>query len=323
MEAMPCESHSLSVAILTIHSYIVLSFGGASMGIGDEFARFKERYNIGKDLISSISNRYQRITGQLNKDFRKIDSKTANSFYVGSYGRDTAAKGISDLDIAYILPPAIYANYNGYAHNGQSALLQSVKHSIQNTYRTSESFGDGQVVVIKFTDGLTFEILPIFENQGGTWTYPNANNGGSWQTCNPRAEIAEIHTRNLATNRNLKYLCRMMRVWRDHNSVPMSGALIDTLAYQFIETWEHRDKSFHYHDYMARDFLRYLADQDKDKTYWRMPGSGSYVYKKDNFQDKARIDYNIAVGACQLQNEEECAERRAKWSSVFGATFPS
>ncbi|MGO6783317.1 SMODS domain-containing nucleotidyltransferase [Rhizobium ruizarguesonis] len=293
------------------------------MGVAEEFTQFKNAYNIDKELISSIASRYQRITGQLNKDFRDTDSKTANSLYVGSYGRDTSAKGISDLDMAYTLPGSLYYQYDAYTTNGQSALLQAVKKSIQNTYTTSESFGDGQVVVVKFTDGITFEVLPVFDNKAGTWTYPNANNGGSWQICNPRAEIEAIHIRNLASNRNLKHLCRMMRVWRDHNDAPMSGALVDTLAYQFIETWAHRDKSFLYHDYMARDFLKYLCDQDKDKSYWRMPGSSSYVWKKGNFQSKALIDYNIAVAACGLLKEEEGSQRRAKWRSVFGPTFPN
>ncbi|TDH38962.1 nucleotidyltransferase [Pseudohoeflea suaedae] len=293
------------------------------MGVAEEFIQFKNGYNIDKELISSISYRYQRITGQLNKDFRSSDSKTSNSLYVGSYGRDTSARGISDLDMAYLLPASVYWQYNAYSTNGQSALLQAVKKSIQNTYKTSDSFGDGQVVVVNFTDGVTFEVLPVFDNTQGTWTYPNANNGGSWLTCNPRAEIEALHTRNLASNRNLKHLCRMMRVWRDHNKVPISGALIDTLAYQFIENWEHRDKSFLYHDYMARDFLGYLAAQDTNKTYWRMPGSGSYVWKKGNFQAKARVDCTIAFAACTLLKEYEGAQRRAKWRSVFGATFPN
>ena len=33
----------------------------------------------------------------------------------------------------------------------------------------------------------------------------------------------------------MKYLGRMMRVWAGYCSVPISGMLIDTLAYQFIE----------------------------------------------------------------------------------------
>jgi hypothetical protein len=64
-----------------------------------------------------------------------------------------------------------------------------------------------------------------------------------------------------------KYLSRMMRVRRDYCDVSMSGMLIDTLAYQFMETYEHRSKSFLYHDYMARDFFDFLSN--KDQTWWR------------------------------------------------------
>jgi UTP:GlnB (protein PII) uridylyltransferase len=97
------------------------------MGVGDDFATFKDNYNISAALISSISYRYKRITRQLNTDFWATESETAHSIYVGSYGRDTAATGISDLDIAFVLPYDVYKQYNAHAYNGQSALLQAVK----------------------------------------------------------------------------------------------------------------------------------------------------------------------------------------------------
>lgn len=63
------------------------------MGVGEDFSTFRDNYQITIDLISSISYRYKRITKQLNKDFWNTVSDTAHSLYVGSYGRDTAAKG--------------------------------------------------------------------------------------------------------------------------------------------------------------------------------------------------------------------------------------
>src|SRR3954466_14072062 len=116
------------------------------MGIGEDFAKFKDSYNIPSVTIRSIAYRYQRITRQLNTDFWNTNSETAHSLYVGSYGRDTAAQGVSGIDIGSILPYSVSQQYNAYQTNGQSALLQAVKRSIQKTYRTSESFGDGQVV---------------------------------------------------------------------------------------------------------------------------------------------------------------------------------
>lgn len=294
------------------------------MGVGEDFAVFKDNYQIPSELISSISYRYRRITRQLNTDFWNTGSETAHSLYVGSYGRDTASKGISDLDIAFVLPYAEYQKYSAYQGNGQSALLQAVKRSIQKTYRTSESFGDGQVVVITFTDGVTFEVLPVFENEdGSSWTYPNANSGGSWKLCNPRAEIAAVKRRSDATNRNMKYLARMTRVWRDYCSVPMNGMLIDTLAYQFIENYQYRDKSFLYHDFMARDFFEYLSGQDRTQSFWRAPGSGSYVMRTGVFEFKARSAQLRAIEAIQYDNDNHAWSRRQKWREVFGTLFPA
>lgn len=293
------------------------------MGVAEEFRQFSDEYKIKLDLISSIGTRYRRITRRLNKDFWDTESEDAHSLYVGSYGRDTAAKGVSDLDVAFRLPYEVWERYNAYQTNGQSALLQAVRASLLKTYAYSEIGGDGQVVVLRFDDNVTFEILPVFDNKGGTWTYPDSNGGGSWKTCNPKAEIEAVRNRNILVNGNLKALCRMMRVWRDHNSAPMSGALIDTLAYNFIETWAHRDKSFLYHDYIARDFLAFMSDQDSEQAHWRMPGSGSYVYRTGAFGYKAKIDHKYAVEACNLLEEAQGPTRRSKWRTVFGSSYPA
>jgi hypothetical protein len=39
------------------------------MGVGEDFQKFKDNYQITTELISSISYRYKRITKQLNTDF--------------------------------------------------------------------------------------------------------------------------------------------------------------------------------------------------------------------------------------------------------------
>lgn len=293
------------------------------MGVGEDFAAFRSSYIIPADVISSIAYRYKRITRQLNTDFWSSDSETAHSLYVGSYGRDTAARGVSDLDVAFVLPAALYHKYHAYASNGQSALLQAVKQSIRNTYKTSDTFGDGQVVVVAFDDKITFEVLPVFETTDGqSWIYPNANGGGSWNSCNPRAEIAAIQMRSNATKRNLKHLARMMRIWRDYCSVPMSGMLIDTLAYQFIESYEHREKSFVYHDFMARDFFDYLSKQNQNQRFWRAPGSGSNVARKGVFEHKARSGFLRACEAITYNDDGHQWSRRQKWRDVFGPLFP-
>jgi len=292
------------------------------MSVADWFSTLQSNLAITNE--ADISYRYKRITKRLNLDFRKTDSEDANSIYVGSYGRDTAIGKISDLDMAYQLPVALYDQYTNHSGNGQSALLQAVRTSIRNTFDATHLAADGQVLVINFTDGVKFEILPCFPHKdGSSFIYPDSNGGGSWKVSNPRAEIAAMRTRNDNTNGNLRRLCRMMRAWKDRNVVPMGGLLIDTLAYGFINTWEHRDKSFLYHDYMARDFFKHMADGDRDTQAWRAPGSLRNVNRTGLFEYKARVAENLAKEAITYETNGYGTSAKAKWREIFGTSFPS
>lgn len=292
------------------------------MTVADNFRAFRANYLIPTATVGSVSTRYKRITKQLNKDFWSTESETAHSLYVGSYGRDTAADGVSDLDVAFTLPNSVYHQYDAHAGNGQSALLQAVRTSITRTYANSYVGGDGQVVALSFTDGIRFEILPVFVNNQNTFTFADSNGGGSWKVCDPRSEMTAFAARNAAANGNLKAIGRMTRIWRDRFSVPISGMLIDTLAYQFIETWPHRDKSFMYHDWLVRDFFLYLSQVDKNQQYWRAPGSGSYVWKKGNFQTPSATGYVTAASAVDHEANGRPQTARNKWRELFGSTYP-
>ena len=293
------------------------------MGVGEWFSGFCTGLRINADKRTSIGNRTGRIAGQLNYDFRSLDSKTANRFYVGSYGRSTAIPSVSDLDLLYELPTALYAKYNAYASNGQSALLSAVRDSMRRTYSTSDIAGDGQVVVIRFDDGIRFEVLPAFLNQGGGYTFADSNGGGAWRTCKPKQEIEAYSTRSADCNGNLVELGRMVRAWRDANNVPMSGMLIDTLAFQFIASWAHRDKSYLYYDFMTRDFFNFLAGQDSAKTYWLAHGSGSYVYRQGPFEYKARQAELRALEAIAHQSANQDWSAKQKYREIYGTVFPS
>lgn len=292
------------------------------MGVGDWFQAFCGKLRIGYEQRESIGNRTGRIVGQLNADLRGLDSKASYRFYVGSYGRSTAIPSVSDVDLLYELPPALYDRFDKHEGNGQSALLAHVRSSIIKTYPTSRIGGDGQVVVIQFTDGVTFEVLPAFANEGGGYTFADSNNGGSWRTCQPKQEMDAFSRRNQACNKNLVELARMTRAWRDYNSVSMSGMLIDTLAYQFIENWAYRDKSYVYYDWMTRDFFGFLASQSTAQTYWSAPGSGSRVYG-GGFQYKARQAELRTLEAIAHQHLNQDYSAKQTYRGIYGTDFPS
>ena len=98
------------------------------MNIEGKFRTFCENLTVEQSTRYTISSRYKTITQRLNKEFWSNDSITQNSLYVGSYGRNTAVRGFSDLDILFCLPLDVYKKYNKYIYNGQSALLQNHVH---------------------------------------------------------------------------------------------------------------------------------------------------------------------------------------------------
>lgn len=290
------------------------------MSVANWFETFNKNLRMSKETVDSISYRYKRITKQLNKDFYNSESDSLHSLYVGSYGRGTDIV-TSDIDMIFQLPYSEYVRYNAYSGNGQSALLQSVKHSIEKTYKSSMK-ADGQVIVISFTDNIVFELVPAFINTDDSFTFPDSNNGGSWKTTNPKPEISEITAKNILWNKNLKRLCRMARAWKYQWDVPIGGLLIDTLAYNFMSSYEFKDKSYLYYDYITRDFMKYLSEQNTEQQYWLSPGARQYVWRKGKFEYKAKLCYNIAIEAISKEKDYPYTAK-SKWREIYGTKFPS
>ncbi|WP_152020822.1 nucleotide-binding domain-containing protein [Aliarcobacter butzleri] len=284
------------------------------MNVSSTFQEFLQ--NLAIDNKEEISNRYGEITKVLNIKYRNTESKTLNSLQVGSYGRFTAIKSISDLDMVYILP---WAEYERFKNGRQSALLQEVKKTIQLRYPKTEMRGDGQVVVISFTN-YQIEVLPAFEYEDGSFLYPDTNDGGSWKTTKSRLEIKAISDLHQAKNQNLRTLCKMIRSWKNYHGVAMGGLLIDSVAYNFLNsTIYYDDKSFTYYDWLIRDFLKYLSEL-QNTNHVLAPGSNQKVYIKKKFQTRAKKAHKLVLEAIEAQENKNANQ---KWKKIFGRSFPS
>ena len=290
------------------------------MGIASKFENFIYALHIPDDKIAKIADRYKQITKRLNNDFWDENSEKEHSLYVGSYGRDTETK-TSDIDMLFWLPYKKHSQYNSYCGNGQSALLQDVKESIKKTYSQTDIRADGQVIVVDFSDGICFEVVPCFENNDGSFEYPDTNDSGSWKTTNPRPEIQTIKDKNKEWNKNLKRLCRMARAWKDEFGVPIGGLLIDTLAHNFLENWEYKNESYSCYHWMIRDFFEYLKNQNKEQKYWHAVGSNQKIYRIGKFENKAKKAYELSLKAIEFEEEKNEEKANEKWSEIFGNIF--
>lgn len=284
------------------------------MTVAEMFQQFVD--NLAIDNREQISDRYGEITCSLNKKYRNTESKTANSLQVGSYGRYTAIKGVSDLDMIYIIPKS---EWERFKDGGQSDLLEEVKVPIKERYPKTIIRADGQVVVVSF-DNYEIEVVPAFEQDDGSFKFPDTNNGGSWPITKPRSEKAAISKLDDDKNSNLRRLCKMARAWRNKHGQEMGGLLIDALGFNFLNsTTEYDTKSYMYYDFMMRDFFKYLSELP-EQEYYLAPGSNQRVYVKKRFQNKAKKAYDLCLKAIEADGQNGVNK---KWKKVFGRPFPS
>ncbi|PKH88909.1 SMODS domain-containing nucleotidyltransferase [Colwellia sp. Bg11-28] len=272
--------------------------------------------NVAIDNSASITSKYEEITAALNKKFRNTESKTANSLQVGSYGRWTGIKGISDLDMLYIMPSS---KWNDYKDGEQSKLLDDTKEAIQARYPKTIVKKDRLVVQVLYKS-FTVEVQPVFEQDDSSFKYPDTYNGGSWKITKPRDEIKAMKEFVDQKNKNLRKLCKMGRAWKNKCGVGMGGLLIDTLAYNFLNSnSDYDNRSLAYYDWMCRDFFKYLSEEP-NKDYYLALGSNQRVTVKSKFQRKAKKAYELSLDAI---NAGESSSANKKWKKIFGRPFPA
>lgn len=284
------------------------------MSVADMFSEFVT--NLAIDNTERISSRYGELTAALNKAFRDTESKTDNTLQVGSFGRKTGIKGISDLDMLYVMPKS---KWDTYKDSKQLKILQDVKLAILTRYPKTKVRVDRLVVTVTYTD-FHVEVQPVFEQEDGSFKYPDTMNGGTWKVTKPREEMNAVAELDTEKNSNLRRLCKMARAWRNKHGVGMGGLLIDTLAYNYLKsTNEYDTKSFLYYDELSRDFFEYLSELPKQDRY-DAPGSKQHVKVKKAFQRKAKKVYRLCVKAIEAEGTNGAND---KWKKIFGRQFPS
>lgn len=251
--------------------------------------------------------RYHTITQVINREFWNIDSDRMHSFYVGSYGRGTAIRS-SDIDILLELPEDEYNRFDRMKGNGQSRLIQAVKNNLVSRYPRTEIHGDGQVVVVKFSDGMKLELLPAFKQEPEfekiMYKYPDTNMGGKWKSTNPKKEQEAMKRKNdyLESNGLLFDTCKHMRFIRDNffTSFHLSGIVIDTFVYSVIDKWHwvregeiSENSSLELSDYLLQKFNK-LTNDGYNAPILHAPGSGQNVSTKDSIECLEKVMRKMA-----------------------------
>lgn len=269
------------------------------------------------DTAAMVASRRDEITKALNKDFRSKDGCADYRLMVGSYGRHTAIKGMSDLDMIFIVPSDLRSSYQG--ETGPRRILERVRDALKDRYPHTEVRVDQCVVRVQFTsNAFTFEVQPAFENDDGSFAYPDTA-AEDWKVTKPRDEIHATQKCNDRTSTSMRHLARMARAWKNANGVAMGGLLIDTLVHRFFSTTDAYDSAgTGSYDEMARDFFEFLKHQ-RDQDFYHALGSNQRVNVKAKFQPKAKKAYDRCLEAIA---DDGKASANRKWREVFGTSVP-
>lgn len=284
------------------------------MKTSEVFDALLENLKVG-DTSTAIAARRDEITKALNKNFRDKDGSTEHKLMIGSYGRYTAIRGISDLDMIYILPASLRATYEG--ETGPRRALERVRDTLKARYPSTSIRVDQCVVRVQFTN-FKFEVRPAFENDDESFDYPDTV-AKNWKVTKPRAEISETRACNQRTSSNMRRLARMARAWNNTNGVNMGGLIIDTLVHRFFaNTSDYDTAGSDTYDLMVCDFFEFLANE-LDKDYYLALGSNQRVNVKARFQPKAKKAYKRCLEAIALEGK---VAANKKWREVFGTSVP-
>lgn len=292
-----------------------MTSGTVTVGIGEKFRRFLRNIELTDSQKEDAQRKHQGVRKALHDSYYVGAYTGSTSILAGSYGKNTAVRPPTDVDILFIMPESDFQRYDSYVGNGQSQLLQDVKNRLVKKYPTTRMRGDGQVVVVDFTGSFGVEVVPVFHYYGTVYRTPDAHDGGSWKTTNPAEEKKLISESNTTTKGNTVHLIKMMKVWKYVCSVPIKSLTIEQMAVGFLSSWQHSGESHIYYDWMVRDFFAYMLTR-KNSYEW-IPGITELNSFGSAWASKAESAYGRAKKACEYGNDYP-ALARAEWKKIFG-----
>lgn len=282
------------------------------------FTTFQSNLAYTPTQVATGERQLAGVIACLNRHYYEHNSETLNATTIGSWGKGTRIRPPRDADLLFLLPGALYWQYQQRTGNKQSQLLQEVRTVLLERYPNTEVKGDGQVVVVPFTPPI--EVAPAFACEGGSIIICDTNNTGFYKTSTVAAELADLDYWDSYYNGNVRALARMVKCWQAEKNVPLKSFVIERLAIEFLKAWSYSFNDVFWHDWMVRDFFAYLIGRANGSLV--MPGTGEIVYLGQEWLVRAQRAYAKAVSACNNERDNYEALAGSDWQDIFGTQVP-
>ncbi|MCL5667148.1 MAG: hypothetical protein M1383_05265 [Patescibacteria group bacterium] len=275
------------------------------MSIQEQFEKFYENIKLTLAQREDAVTKYTGVCKKLH-DFYYPDLEYNGStkLLIGSYGKHTHIRPARDIDVIFIMPPEKFDQYNDNQSNKQSQLLQDVKCILEEKYPDTPIKAFGKVVVLEFADTKhDVELLPAWENDSGTFTIPNSENGGSWEQWDPRAEMQRIADSDSETGRT-RMLIRMIKKWSENCTAKLKSYQIENKVVEFFTSGDFAETEL---STLAKEFFSHfhLTTTDTD------------------LKSHLSTALSRATKACEFEEDDDLEKSVEEWRKVFGDDFPA
>jgi hypothetical protein len=282
------------------------------------FTRMMENLAITDPQLQDGLRSQAGVRRTLNLNYWGMDSDSANSRVIGSWGKQLRVRPPRDVDVLFTLPWDVYHRFEARTGNRQSQLLQEVRGVLAGDYPQTTLRGDGQVVVVQLASA-TVEVIPAFAFDNGQFWICDTHDGGAYRLSDPSAELAALEVSDVANGGATRRLVRILKQWQRHCDVPIKSFQLEHLTVEFLRDWPYSRDLF-WIDWMIRDFFAYLLS--RENGFLTMPGTFALVTLGSDWAAKARTARATADRAFDLERDNQDGMAGLEWQSLFGTMIP-
>lgn len=276
-----------------------------------EFLDFINEITLTHCQCEDAQTKYTGVCQKLYSHYYNGEYDDGKKYLFGSYKTKTNVRPLTedqDVDVLFKIPQSTYDKFDKYESNGQAALLQEVRNILKEKYTITDTIKAwGKVVLVQFQENHhNVELLPALEQDDGAFLIPNSENGGSWETFDPRAEVERFQTSNESTNGLTRELAKMLKTWV-HNTTSMSYKSCKRLddVITFLDEFYPQGKETTSYAKIVFDFFDYMSSRCGDDIK-------SYI----------NTALSHARKALEYDSNEKPVEASEQWRTIFGDKFP-
>lgn len=289
------------------------------LAVRQRFGAFHADLNPTVDQVLDALGKAKRVGQTLERAYYGWASDNPPIFTVGSWGKGTQVRPSEDIDIMARFDWAMFERFHAYAYNGQSSLLQEVKERLESAYPQTRKRADGQVIQIDF-NSIMVELVPVFAIGNGQFVMPDTNDGGSWKTVDPAAQIKLIDDADRNFSGNVRPLCKIIKRWKHECLVDLKSFAIELLVVEFFRTYPWGNCDYYYYDWFVRDCLKFI--KTRLNGFVQIPGTGEIVQLGDSWASKVELGIGIAEQACDYERDDYEILAGLEWQKIFGPRIP-